>query len=95
MTTFSEHHKKLTLHSGEVLAMEKDKDLKQSAIIAQWSAGKLTVQRRGGRKEVLAAVGNTGIYVPESLTTDGYNSLTLSWMHTPMSLTAGPITRSS
>lgn len=83
MTTFSEHHKKLTLHSGEVLAMEKDKDLKQSAIIAQWSAGKLTVQRRGGRKEVLVAVGNTGIYVPESLTTDGYNSLTLSWTHTP------------
>ena len=83
MTNYCEHHKKLTLHSGEVLPLEKDHDLKQSAIIAQWSAGKLTVHRKGGRKEVLALVGNTGVYMPESLTTDGYNSLTLSWMHTP------------
>ncbi len=82
MTTYSERHKKLTLHSGEVLTVEKDTDLTQSAVIAKWSAGKLTVHRKGGRKEVLVLLENTGIYVPESLTTDGYNSVTLSWMTT-------------
>lgn len=83
MTTYSERHKKLTLHSGEVLTVEKDTDLTQSAVIAKWNAGKLTVHRKGGRKEVLVLLENTGIYVPESLTTDGYNSVTLSWMTTP------------
>lgn len=82
MTTYSERHKKLTLHSGEVLTVEKDKDLKQSAVIAQWNAGKLTVHRKGGRTEVLALLPDTSIYVPESLTTDGYNRVTLSWMTT-------------
>lgn len=82
MTTYSEKHKKLTMHSGEVLTVEKDKDLKQSAVIAQWNNGKLTVHRKGGRKEVLVLLPDTGIYVPESLTTDGYNSVTLSWMTT-------------
>lgn len=83
MTTYSERHKKLTLHSGEVLKVEKDTDITQSAVIAKWNAGKLTVHRKGGRKEVLVLLENTGIYVPESLTTDGYNSVTLSWMTTP------------
>ncbi|MFA7943759.1 RHS repeat domain-containing protein [Pseudomonas brenneri] len=82
-TTYSERYKKLTLHSGEVLKVEKDTDLTQSAVIAKWNAGKLTVHRKGGRKEVLVLLENTGIYVPESLTTDGYNSVTLSWMTTP------------
>lgn len=82
MTTYSEKHKKLTLHSGEVLALEKNEDLKQSAVIAQWKTGKLIVYRKGGRKEVLTLLQDTGIYVPESLTTDGYNSVTLSWKTT-------------
>ncbi|NMZ33478.1 RHS repeat domain-containing protein [Pseudomonas proteolytica] len=83
MTTYSEHHKKLTLHSGEVVAMEKGESLFQPAVIVLWHADRFRVFRKDGRKEILAQVGNTGIYMPVSLTTDGYNSLTLSWTSTP------------
>ncbi|MGE1155854.1 RHS repeat domain-containing protein [Pseudomonas kitaguniensis] len=83
-TVYSEEYKKLTLNTGETLALEKDKDLKQPAVIAEWGAdGKLTVYRKGGRTEVLSKLGDSLFYFPESLTTDGYNYLNLTWVATP------------
>lgn len=83
-TIYSETHKKLTLHTGEVLELEKSKGLKNSAVFAEWaSEKKLIVQRKGGRKEVLSLLEGTGTYLPESLTTDGFNSVFFTWMKTP------------
>ncbi|UNM17645.1 hypothetical protein K0P33_18980 [Pseudomonas sp. ArH3a] len=82
VTTYSETYKKLTLHSGEVLEIEKNKDLTTLAVIAKWADGKLTVQHKGGRKEVLVLLEGTGTYVTESLTTDDLNKLLFEWMTT-------------
>jgi RHS repeat-associated protein len=81
-THYYEKNQQLTLHSGEVLRVEKDKDLEQPAVIVTWDQGILTVLRRDGRAEVLKQLGDTQIYMPETLTTDGYNFLTLSWIAT-------------
>jgi hypothetical protein len=81
-THYHEKNQQLTLHSGEVLRVEKDKELEQPAVIATWDQGTLTVLRRDGRVEVLKQLGDTQIYMPETLTTDGYNFLTLGWTST-------------
>ena len=81
---YSEEHEKLTLHTGEKLDLKKGEDLKNLVLIAEWGTdGKLTVYRKGGRTEVLTKLGDTDFYLPESLTTDGYNYVTFSWTSTP------------
>lgn len=81
---FSEEYEKLTLDTGETLPLKKGVDLKHLAVIAEWGTdSKLTVYRKGGRKEVLTKLGDTRFYLPESLTTDGYNYITFSWASTP------------
>ena len=83
-TIFSEEYKSLTLSTGERLNLEKDKNLKQPAVIVEWNSdGTLTVYRKGGRTEVLSKLEDTLFYVPQSLTTDGYNYLNFSWSVTP------------
>lgn len=83
-TLFSEAYKVLTLHTGETLKLEKGKNLKQPAVIVEWgNDDTLTVYRKGGRTEVLFKLGDTSFYVPQSLTTDGYNYLYFSWIATP------------
>ena len=81
---YSEEHEKLTLHTGEKLDLKKGEDLKNLVLIAEWGTdGKLTIYRKGGRTEVLTKLGDTDFYLPESLTTDGYNYVTFSWTSTP------------
>ncbi|MBC3208051.1 hypothetical protein HU755_14710 [Pseudomonas sp. SWRI111] len=81
---YSEEHKKLTLNSGETLAIEKNKNEKQPTVIVEWqNDDTLTVERKGGRTEVLKKLGDTLFYLPYSLTTDGYNYLTFDWIATP------------
>lgn len=83
-TIYSEEYKKLTLNTGETLALEKGEDLKQPAVIAEWGTDeKLTVYRKGGRTEILSKLGESLFYLPESLTTDGYNFLYMTWIATP------------
>lgn len=82
-THYSAKFKTLTFHSGEKLQINENIDVIQPAVHAKWAAGKLTVMRKGGRKEVLVKLANTETYVPESLTTDGENNLFFSWTTTP------------
>lgn len=84
-TTYHEAQQLLTLHSGEVLEIEKGKDFDSPAVFAKWSDGSsvLTVERKDGRSETLKPVGNSKLWVPEKLTTDGYNFLSLTWIVTP------------
>lgn len=81
-THYHEKNQQLTLHSGEVLRVEKNKDLEQPAVIVKWNQGNLTVLRRDGRIEVLKQLDDSQIYMPETLTTDGYNFLNLEWTAT-------------
>jgi RHS repeat-associated protein len=82
-TTYNEKKQQLTLHSGEVLHIEKSKDLQQPAVEVNWDGTSLIVSRRDGRQEVLKQVDDTKIYVPETITTDGYNRLSLTWVSVP------------
>ncbi|MGV8889370.1 MAG: RHS repeat-associated core domain-containing protein [Pseudomonas sp.] len=81
-TTYNEKNQQLTLHSGEILQVEKYKNFRNTAVIVQWQTNGLTVLRKGGRKEVLIKLAGTQIYVPESLTTDGLSILFLRWATT-------------
>lgn len=81
---YSEEHKKLTLDSGETLSVEKKESIKEPAVIVEWpDDDTLTVERKGGRKDVLKKLKNTRFYVPHSLTTDGYNYLNFHWDTAP------------
>lgn len=87
-TTYHEDKQQLTLHSGEVIKVEKGKEVKTPAVIAKWdkadkTATVLTVERRDGRVETLKQAGSSKIWVPARLTTDGYNFLDLTWIATP------------
>ncbi|QOQ77731.1 RHS repeat-associated core domain-containing protein [Pseudomonas poae] len=82
MTHYDRTHKKLTLHTGEVLELFPDVRLKHPAVIVTWldtRGERLTVLTKGGRKETLARMKDTDFYLPEYLTTDGYNSVSFTW----------------
>lgn len=83
-TTYHESTKQLTLHSGEKLQVTKGQALTTESVIVAWenSASVMRVKRRDGRVETLKQVAGTLIYVPDTLTTDGYNVLTMSWAST-------------
>lgn len=79
-TTYHEKSGQLTLHTGEVLKVEKGEELTTPSVIARWIAGPtLVVERKDGRVETLKKQGDSAIWVPEKLTTDGYRHVALSW----------------
>lgn len=83
MTQYDEARGKLTLYSGEVLSFTKNNSLKnQPGIKEKFEHGGLTISWKGGRKEFLVPVPGTKIYMPDTLTTDGYNSVHLTWQTT-------------
>ncbi|PIB47132.1 hypothetical protein AOA59_01245 [Pseudomonas sp. 2822-15] len=83
MSSWRAAHEKLTLHSGETIELKKNKNMKNTAVAATWSDGKLTVARKDGRTEVLALQSDSGVYMPESLTMDGKNFVYFTWATIP------------
>lgn len=83
-TTYHESTGQLTLHSGEMLQVAKGQALTTASVIVTWenSASVIRVKRRDGRVETLKQVASSKVYVPDTLTTDGYNILTMSWTST-------------
>ena len=83
MTQYDETRGKLTLYSGEVLSFTRNNSLKDHpSIKAKFEHGGLTIRAKGGRTEFLVQVPGTNIYMPDTLTTDGYNSMHLTWQTT-------------
>lgn len=84
VTTYYETNEQLTLHSGEKIKIKKGQNLESPAVTIEWDKDvkTLTVTRQDGRVETLARVGNSKVWAATTLTTDGYNSLRLSWQAT-------------
>lgn len=78
-TTYDEAHSQLTLHTGEVLTVNRGKALRTDAVLVHWIDNHIRVERRDGRVEILKQQSTSKIYVPDTLTTDGYHFLNISW----------------
>lgn len=83
MSSWQEAYEKLALHSGETIKLKKNERIRNAAVVATWSDGKLKVQRKDGRTEVLVLQSDSGIYMPESLTMDDKNFVYFTWATTP------------
>lgn len=81
-TTYNEKNRQLRLHSGEAVHLPEDHEpLLSSSIIAYWDTGKttLTVKRLQGNVEMLKRVGESSIFTPVRLSTDGKHFARLNW----------------
>lgn len=67
---------------GRSTACGKEQGPRTASRHCEVESGNLTVLRRDGRIEVLKQLDDSQIYMPETLTTDGYNFLTLEWTAT-------------
>ncbi|AZE55576.1 hypothetical protein C4K03_3423 [Pseudomonas synxantha] len=91
VTTYSTALNRLTLHSGEVLSIEKGvvPDPQNDAVRVSWFHDQLFVERKDRRLEVLELLGDTGIYVPKILTSyfdpdlEKSKSLYFTWISIP------------
>lgn len=68
-TCYREEQQQLTLHSGEVLRVEKGKDLEAHGVKVEWDEDNplVTVRRPDGRKDSLEQVGNSKVWMPQSI----------------------------
>lgn len=81
IATYFERNGALTLHTGEVILVEKGKAFESSAVKATWSDNDttLTVERADGRVETFQKAGDSLLWTPVTITTDGYRYLHLTW----------------
>ncbi|MBI6952708.1 RHS repeat domain-containing protein [Pseudomonas sp. CCOS 191] len=80
-TCYREEQQQLTLHSGEVLRVEKGKNLKEHGIGVRWCDDNMTVivTRPDGRDDDLKQVGDSKVWMPESISFPTGMMVELTW----------------